>query len=94
MPVDWARIDVIKLGYLARLPHMLTYMEMVAVLCERWHSEIGTFHLPTSEMTVTLEDVYRVFRLPIQGTLMMVVRGGIEQRVVKRLVGPRVQFRI
>lgn len=44
--VDWARIDVIGLGYVARMPHIQTYMEMVTVLGEWWHSEMVSFHFP------------------------------------------------
>ena len=56
--MDWVRIEGIGLGYFTRLPHTHTYMAMVTDLCEQWHSEIATFHLPIGEMTVTLEDVY------------------------------------
>ena len=60
---EWVRVDVIGLGYLARLPHTCTYMVMVTALCEQWHSETRTFHLPIGEMIVILEDVYRIFKL-------------------------------
>ncbi|KAH9325495.1 hypothetical protein KI387_005673, partial [Taxus chinensis] len=39
---------------------------MVALI-ERWDPAANVFHLPTGEMTVTLEDVYRILRLPIEG---------------------------
>ncbi|KAH9304981.1 hypothetical protein KI387_009385, partial [Taxus chinensis] len=34
-------------------------------LIERWDLRTNVFHLPTREMTITLEDVYRILRLPI-----------------------------
>lgn len=71
-PVDWVRIEVIRLGYLAGLPHTHTYIEMVTTLCERWHSETVAFHLLTGEMTVTLEDIYQIFRLAMWGMPVMV----------------------
>ena len=43
---------------------------MVCALCERWHTETGSFHLPVEEMTITLDDVYNLFHLPIQGRMM------------------------
>ncbi|KAH9303240.1 hypothetical protein KI387_014823, partial [Taxus chinensis] len=36
-------------------------------LIERWNPEKNTFYLPTGEMTVMLEDVFRILRLPIIG---------------------------
>ena len=30
---------------------------------DRWHSEHKTFHLLTSEATITLEDVYRILHV-------------------------------
>ena len=50
------------------------------------------FHLLTHEMTVTLKDVYKIFRLLVWGTPMMVARGVTRERAMRRLVGPRVQF--
>ena len=74
MVVDWVRIKGIGLGYLMRLPHTHNYMAMVTTLCERWHSETGTFHLLTREMTVTLKDVYKIFRLLVWGMPVMAMR--------------------
>ncbi|KAH9322522.1 hypothetical protein KI387_017161, partial [Taxus chinensis] len=40
---------------------------LMVALIERWDTAANVFHLPTGEMTVTLEDVYRILRLPIEG---------------------------
>jgi len=34
---------------------------------ERWHEETSSFHLPFGEMTVTLDDVYCLLHLSIDG---------------------------
>ncbi|CAL5079069.1 unnamed protein product [Urochloa decumbens] len=39
----------------------------LTALVDRWRPETHTFHLPSGEMTVTLEDVAMLFGLPIDG---------------------------
>ena len=82
MPTDWAWIEAIGLGYLARFPNTCTYMVMVTVLWEQWHSETMTFHLPTGEMTMTLKNVYHIFRLPVQGMPVTTTRDMINDVAV------------
>ena len=43
---------------------------MIRALCERWHSEISSFHLPVGEMTITLDDVANLLHVPIEGRLL------------------------
>lgn len=45
-------------------------MGFLTVLAERWHSETWTVLLPMGEMAVTLEDVYRILQIPIDGELV------------------------
>ena len=52
------------------------------------------FHLLTREMTVTLEDVYHIFRLLVWGTLVMETRDMIVDVAIQGLVGTRVDYRI
>jgi Plant mobile domain len=40
------------------------------VLVERWRPEMSMFHLPVDKITVTLEDVCYLWRLPIRGILL------------------------
>lgn len=40
---------------------------LLTALVERFHSEHKTFHLSTREMTITLEDIYRILRIPFIG---------------------------
>ena len=81
-PMDWVRIEGINLCYLVRLPHTRTYMVMVIELCEWWHNETCTFYLPIGEMTVTLEDVYRIFRLLVRRMPVMAMREMIGEVVM------------
>ncbi|XP_050872642.1 protein MAIN-LIKE 2-like [Lathyrus oleraceus] len=41
--------------------------KFILVLCERWRPETHTFWFPTGECTVTLEDVYMLLGLRIEG---------------------------
>jgi hypothetical protein len=37
---------------------------------DRWQKKTSSFHIPSGEMTVTLDDVYCLLHLPIEGTLL------------------------
>jgi hypothetical protein len=37
---------------------------------DRWHKETSSFHIPSGVLTVTLDDVYCLLHLPIEGTLL------------------------
>ncbi|XP_039690598.1 protein MAIN-LIKE 1-like [Medicago truncatula] len=56
--------DLVYLGY-STVPHAL-----LLTLCERWHPETSTFHMPMGEMTVTLDDVACLTHLPIEGRML------------------------
>jgi len=56
--------DLVYLGY-ATMPHAL-----LMTLCERWHPETSTFHMPLGEMTVTLDDVACLTHLQIEGRIL------------------------
>lgn len=47
--------------------------DMLTALMERWDPNSNTFHVLTGEITVTLEDIYRITRLPIRGRLVNMV---------------------
>ncbi|KAK9083339.1 hypothetical protein Scep_029810 [Stephania cephalantha] len=44
----------------------------ISDIVERWQTETNTFHLPFSEMTITLEDVHVIFSISITGKTMAV----------------------
>ncbi|QHO20287.1 uncharacterized protein DS421_11g336650 [Arachis hypogaea] len=42
-------------------------LALVTALVERWHPDTYTFHLPTGECAVTLEDMALILGIPING---------------------------
>ncbi|XP_024630712.1 protein MAINTENANCE OF MERISTEMS-like [Medicago truncatula] len=56
--------DLVYLGY-ATVPHAV-----LMTLCERWHPETSTFHMPLGEMTVILDDVACLTHLQIEGRML------------------------
>ncbi|KAH9302293.1 hypothetical protein KI387_013876, partial [Taxus chinensis] len=46
---------------------------LMVALIERWDPATNVFHLPTREMTITLEDVYHILRLPLVGEVVFQV---------------------
>ncbi|CAJ2666698.1 unnamed protein product [Trifolium pratense] len=51
-------------GYLFLDPALLS------TFVERWHGETSSFHMPSREMTITLDDVCCLVHLPIKGRLL------------------------
>lgn len=59
------RLDL-GLFYVTYIPMIRENRRMLIALAEWWHSEMSSFHLLIGEASVTLEDVYRILRLPIR----------------------------
>jgi len=55
---------LVYLGY-ATLPHA-----PLMTLCERWHTETSSFHMPLGKMTVTLDDVACLMHLLIDRRML------------------------
>ncbi|KAL8120185.1 hypothetical protein AgCh_017361 [Apium graveolens] len=51
----------------ARLTGIQTDWSLVTTLVERWRPETLTFHLPTGECTITLQDVSVILGLRVDG---------------------------
>ncbi|XP_050890711.1 protein MAIN-LIKE 2-like [Lathyrus oleraceus] len=51
----------------AKISSLKIDSKLVVALLERWRLETHTFHLPTDECTITLEDVSMLFGLRING---------------------------
>ena len=46
---------------------------LLTVLAKRWHNKNNTFHLPTREVMITLEDVYQILRVPSHGVVIRMI---------------------
>ncbi|XP_057873905.2 protein MAIN-LIKE 1-like [Cryptomeria japonica] len=64
---DVAHIRHLGLYHVLHLREITTNRALITALVERWHFETCTFHLPTSEASITLEDVWRILHIPIHG---------------------------
>lgn len=69
--VDWFRNDILYSGLasLCDVLYMTINHGMRATFAERCHSETPFFHLPISEMTITLDDVSCLLHILIRGKL-------------------------
>ena len=66
----WSVVEASSLGDLLKTSYKEINNAMVTALVERWHPETSSFHLPVGEMTVTLDDVYCLLHIPIQGIML------------------------
>ena len=58
------------LAPLTSCSHRVASRPMLSAFCERWQPETTTFHLPFSEMTITLDDVASILHIPITGSMI------------------------
>ena len=55
------------LHHLAEISRMVIDHALIIALVERWGPETNTFHFPSGEATIMLEDVAYIYGLPIDG---------------------------
>ena len=68
--VDDRVVDIIKalgLEGLLRRPSRELDHGLITALVERWQPETHTFHMPYDEITITLQDMEVILRLPVDG---------------------------
>ena len=61
------RLQRLGLYQVAKLGNINVDGDLVAILVERWRSEVHTFNFTFGKMTITLEDVSCLWGLSIQG---------------------------
>lgn len=71
-----AAVQAMGLRHILYVPEFWANMGLLTALVERWHLETCNFHLAMGEMTVTLEDVYKILQIPIDGELVPYNRDG------------------
>ncbi|KAH9301381.1 hypothetical protein KI387_012964, partial [Taxus chinensis] len=66
----WVIMREVGLGGVQRYRAIDRDHSLMVALIERWDPATNVFHLLTGEMTITLEDVYHILRLPIEGEVV------------------------
>ncbi|KAK2358491.1 protein MAIN-LIKE [Trifolium repens] len=60
-------LDISGLTPLQRTSLKMTDPNLISAFVEKWHPETSSFHMPFSEMTITLDDVACLLHIPIRG---------------------------
>ena len=63
-------VELAGFGHISKILSWSVDNKFILALCERWRPETQTFWFPTGECTVTLEDVYMLLGLPIEGKVV------------------------
>jgi len=45
-------------------------MASISAFVERWQPETNSFHMPFGKMTITLDDVSQILRIPVVGMML------------------------
>jgi Plant mobile domain len=60
-------LERFHLNHLARLGNIKIDRVLITVVAERWRRETHSFHFPTGEMAIILEDVLMLWGLTLDG---------------------------
>ncbi|XP_050890129.1 protein MAIN-LIKE 2-like [Lathyrus oleraceus] len=66
-PMIQPYVELAGFGHISKIMSWSIDNKFILALCERWRPETHTFWFPTGECTVTLEDVYMLLGLRIEG---------------------------
>ncbi|XP_045801581.1 protein MAIN-LIKE 1-like isoform X5 [Trifolium pratense] len=66
----WNVVDASGLRPLLKTNYNHVDWGLLTAFTKRWHPETGTFYLPISEMTITLDDVSCLLHIPINGKML------------------------
>ena len=69
---EFAALYRMWLKWNIRMPHVRVNHGLLTALAEQWHNEHNTFHLPMSEASITLVEMYRILQVPCHGELVSV----------------------
>lgn len=56
LAIEWAWLHNMRLGFTSMIHKVIAELGYIT-LCEWWNSSTNIFNFPTSEFTITLEDV-------------------------------------
>lgn len=70
---------MVRIGYARMLDPMTCNNGYLTTLVERWDASTNTFILPTRECMVFIEDIWRIFKVPIEGEPVIKVGEDIGQ---------------
>lgn len=65
--IDRAHINLCGFTHLLQMPDIRVNHGILIALVEWFHPEHNTFHLRFGEMNITLDDIYRILRIPFYG---------------------------
>ncbi|XP_050896401.1 protein MAIN-LIKE 2-like [Lathyrus oleraceus] len=63
-------LELAGFANVAKIASLKVDSKLIVALLERWRPETHTFHLPTGECTITLEDVSMLLGLRIHGKVV------------------------
>ncbi|KAI5391148.1 hypothetical protein KIW84_076128 [Lathyrus oleraceus] len=66
-PMIQPYVELAGFGHISKIMSWSIDNKFILALCERWRPETHTFWFPTGECTVTLEDVYMLLGLRVEG---------------------------
>ncbi|KAI5448201.1 hypothetical protein KIW84_015574 [Lathyrus oleraceus] len=66
-PMIQPYVELASFGHISKILSWSIDNKFILALCERWRPETHIFWFPTGECTVTLEDVYMLLGLSIEG---------------------------
>ncbi|KAH9293921.1 hypothetical protein KI387_040871 [Taxus chinensis] len=84
---DWDHLEAVGFGGMRFYRWIHRCRSLILALLERWNPSTNTFWLPTGEMTITLEDVHHITRLPVRGDPVYCISDAERGDTMQRLYG-------
>ncbi|KAH9299726.1 hypothetical protein KI387_031408, partial [Taxus chinensis] len=87
MQEEWQHVAEVGLIGVRYYQHVVWEVSLMVALIDRWDSVTNTFHMPMGEMTITLEDVYRILQLPILGAQVYSISSEVSEELLAPIFG-------